>query len=233
MKRFFYALMIIGVLFPKIVKADEWLVPYVGVYYSENKEYKLIVIPTFVPPKYYRYSYKSNKHPKSKRLLRKKEELEQQITPCIAELYRISETGSILIWNKPLLNDICPVHAIVTNDGSSVATFDNWYSMGYGENVFVVYDENGEAKKSYELKEISPFPIDYYLKSVVSIWWNKSGILDTYDSLLLWRNKDTLPSYIANDCRFIDNERIEIVFETRENIQKKRVYNVKSLEFEK
>jgi hypothetical protein len=32
--------------------------------------------------------------------------------------------------------------------------------MGYGKNIFVVYDENGEAKSSYQLKEISPFPLN-------------------------------------------------------------------------
>ena len=232
MKRFFYGLMIIGVLFPTIAKADSWLTPRGALtYYSENREYKLIVNPKFVPPKYYRYSYKSNKHPKSKRFLRKKEKLEQEITPCIAELYRRSETGSTLIWKQTLLNDVCPVYAIVANDGSSVATFDNWGSKGYGKNVFVVYNENGEAKRSYELEEISLFRLNDYKTTRSSIHWLAAA-------------------------RFSDNERIEIVFEPKSvsayarsfstsfilskqlvsiytESPTKRVYNIKSLEFEK
>jgi len=229
-------LIFIGILVTTIAKADEWFMPQVSAYYSENNEYKLIVTPTFFPENYFRYLYKSDKRPKSKRILRKIEELEQGITPCVAELYKESETGSVLIWKKPLLNDICPIHAIVANDGSSVATFDNWYSMGYGKNIFVVYDEKGEAKRSYKLEEISPFPLDDYMKSVVSLWWNNSGSFKSdswiWNNLETFRNRGTFPSYLANDCIFIDNERIEIIFDSKENIQRRRIYNVKSLEFE-
>ena len=199
--------MLIGILIPTIVKADKWPQPKVETYYSKNTEYKLIVTPKLVPHKYSRYSYKSRKHPKSKRFLFKKEELEQKITPCTAKLYKGGETEGILIWEKTLLNDICPVYAIVANDGSSVATLDNWGSMGHGINVFVIYNE--KAYKSYELKEISPFPISDYTTSKLSIRWCKH-----------------------REVIFIDNERIKIVFETKQNIQSSRVYNVKSLEFE-
>ena len=235
MKRFlqhlYYILIFIGILVPTIAKADDWFMPQISAYYSENREYKLTITPKFFPKNYFRYMYKGNKRPKSKRILRKIEELEQRITPCVAELYRESETGSVLIWKKLLLNDICPVHAVVANDGSSVATFDNWYSIGYGKNIFVVYDKNGEVKMSYELKEISPFPLDDYMKSVVSLWWNKSGISMAPDSWIL-NNRGMFPSHIANDCKFTDNERIEIVFDTKDDIQKRRIYNVKRLEFE-
>ena len=221
MKRFlqhlYYILIFIGILVPTIAKADSWLPAHIRIYYSENKEYKLIITPKITSKKYdWWYYYKSNDHPQTKKVLRKKERFMRNIKeqdtifiPCTAELYRISKTDSILIWQKPLLNEIGPVDAIVANNGSSVVTFDNWYSRGHGENVFVVYDENGEAKMSYELKEISPFPLNDYKESKTSIHWYRYG-----------------------NIRFIDNERIEIIFVTREDIQRKRVYNVKGLEFE-
>ena len=220
MKRFLqylhYVLIFIGILVPIIAKADTWDLPKVRSYYSENKEYKLIITPKIVSAKYYVWDYyKNNKHPQTRRVLRKKEKFMQTISPqdtilipCIAELYRINKTDSIQIWKKPLLNDICPVNVIAANDGSSIATFDNWLGKGHGKNVFVVYDENGEAKRSYELEEITPFSLSDYRMSVTSTHW-------------------------LSEARFSDNERIEIVFETREHIQTKRVYNVKSLEFEK
>jgi len=231
-----YVLILIGILIPMIAKCDVWSSPKINTYYSENREYKLIVTPTMIPDKYYQWSYyKSNKHPQTRRILRQKERFMRNISsqdtiriPCSAELYRVTETDSIQIWKKTLLNDISPVHTIIANDGSSVATFDNWYGTGYGKNVFVVYNETGEAKKTYTLEEISPFPLNDYLRTVSSLFWYR-------------------------EVRFINNERIEILFAT-ENVNVhmdlfyaftivssgkhtessiKRVYNVKSLEFEK
>jgi len=210
-----YILTLLGILVPIISKADSWVSASVKTYYSENKEYKLIVTPRIVSDKYYQWSYyKSNKYPQTKSAIRKKERFMRDITtqdtiliPCTAELYRENETESFLIWKKTMLNDICPVYAIVANDASSIATIDNWYSTGYGVNIFVVYNENGEAKRTYKLEEITPFPLNDYKRTISSLHWN-------------------------TNFKFIDNERIEIVFETIENLQNKRVYNTKSFEFE-
>ena len=129
------------------------------------------------------------------------------ITPCKAELYKIIGTDSVLIWRSNLLNDICPVHALVANDGSSIATFDNWYSSGYGFNTLVIYNDKGQAKKTYKLEEISPFPLNEYMKSISSLHWNGGEL-------------------------YIDNNRIEITFLTENKSIAKRIYNLKKLEFE-
>lgn len=196
-------------------KADTWDNPRVKTYYSENKEFKLIITPKMTSEKYYLWDYyKTNKHPQTKKILKKKEKFMQNISvqdtiriPCTAGLYKINGADSILIWERPLLNEVCPVYAIVANDGSSIATFDNWYSTGYGVNVFVVYDKKGNAKKTYKLEEISPFPLNDYSMSISSLYWRK-------------------------DVRYIDNDRIEIIFETDDNKTTKRIYNLKRLEFE-
>ena len=127
--------------------------------------------------------------------------------PCTAELYQINGADSVLIWERPLLNEVCPVYAIVANDGSSIATFDNWYSTGYGVNVFVVYDEKGNAKKTYKLEEISPFPLNDYMMTISSLHWNIGE-------------------------KYIDNGRIEIIFGAEDDRQISKIYNIKKLEFE-
>ena len=210
-----YVLILFGLLISMIAKADTWDNPRVKAYYSDNKEFKLIITPRKTSGKYYIWDYyKSNNHPQTKKILRKKEKFMRSISaqdtiliPCKGELYRIEGTDTILIWERTLLNDVCPVYAIVANDGSSIATFDNWYSTGYGVNVFVVYDEKGNAKKTYKLDEISPFPLNDYSMSISSLYWRK-------------------------DVRYIDNEKIEIVFATDDNKTTKRIYNLKRLEFE-
>ncbi len=210
-----YLLILFGLLVSMIAKADTWDSPRVKTYYSDNKKFKLIITPRQTSDKYYLWDYyKSNNHPQTKKILRKKEKFMRSISaqdtiliPCKGELYRIEGTDTILIWERTLLNDVCPVYAIVANDGSSIATFDNWYSIGYGVNVFVVYDEKGNAKKTYKLDEISPFPLNDYSMSISSLYWRK-------------------------DVRYIDNEKIEIVFATDDNKTTKRIYNLKRLEFE-
>jgi hypothetical protein len=197
-----------GLLISMTAKADFWDNPRVKTYYSENKEFKLVITPKMTSDKYYLwYYYKSNKHPQTKKILRKKEKFIRNISehdtiriPCTGELYQINGTDSVLIWKRPFLNEVCPVYAIVSNDGSSIATFDNWYSIGYGVNVLVVYDNKGNARKTYKLEEISPFPLNDYSMSISSLYWRK-------------------------DVRYIDNDRIEIIFETDDNKTTKRIYN--------
>src|SRR5690554_323304 len=212
-----YLLILFGLLVSMIAKADTWGNPSVKTYYSDNKEFKLIITPKRTSDKYYLWNYyKSNNHPQTKKILRKKKKFMQSISaqdtvliPCKGELYMVKgTTDSVLIWERTLLNDICPTYAIVANDGSSIATFDNWYSTGYGVNVFVVYDEKGNARKTYKLEEISPFSLNDYLLSISSIIW--------YDKV-----------------EFIENNRIELVFETRDKRKKTMIYNTKELEFEK
>lgn len=130
------------------------------------------------------------------------------MTPCTAELYQIKGTDTVLVWKVKMLNDNCPIYAIVANDGSSVATFDNWYSIGYGVNVFVVYNKKGEARKTYKLEEFTPFPLNEYSMSISSLYWRK-------------------------DVRFIDNYRIEIVFENENKKLINKIYSINNLEFEK
>jgi hypothetical protein len=219
MKRFLqqphYFFIVIGILLPLIVEADVWNAPSVKTYYSENKKYKLVVTPQIIPDKYYEWYYYKNKHPQTKKILRKQGKFMQNISeqdtvliPCTAELFKLNVIDSTLLWKKPLLNYTCPVYAIVANDGSSVATFDNWYSTGYGVNVFVVYNEKGEAKKTYKLEEITPYPLNDYSRSISSIHWN-------------------------NEVKYIDNERIKIIFETEDKKHTKRIYDLQQLEFEK
>jgi hypothetical protein len=145
-------------LLPYTLNADVWDTPKEKVYYSENKSFKLIVIPTIIPEKYYRWNYYKNSkvnfnlagQKRQKRFLESITENDTVLTPCYGKLDCISGTDTSLIWERKLLNENCPLDVIVSNDGSTIVTFDNWYSAGHGVNVMVVYNEIGDAKRTYK-----------------------------------------------------------------------------------
>jgi len=94
-----------------------------------------------------------------------------------------SQSGDIL-WKRKLVNEVAPVEALVSADGSYVVTFDNWHSVGYGDDVVVIYGRSGELIRSLSLADIvgaeraSDFP-----RSVSSIWWSGKHRLESGDVL--------------------------------------------------
>lgn len=75
------------------------------------------------------------------------------------------------VWNRPLLNNVAPVHAIVSPAGRGV-TFDNWHAMGYGNNVVVIYDHAGQPVRAMALADFLPEPwVNALPRSVSSVWW--------------------------------------------------------------
>lgn len=74
-------------------------------------------------------------------------------------------------WRRPLLNDVAPVDAVVTNDGR-VITFDNWHSMGFGATAVVIYNAQGAPLRRLSLPEF--LPRDYVIalpRTVSSLDW--------------------------------------------------------------
>jgi len=198
-----------------ICKADSWAPYKMKEYYSENKEYKLVVTPQFTPKNYSDWIYfKKTTNIHNKVIDRKRKKFFDALTendtvliPCNGKLFHIIGTDTTLIWKRKLLNEISPVFAIVSNDGSSVVTFDNWFSNGYGGNVMVVYNEKGDAKKTYSLSDISPYPLNDYVTSISSIWWSAGA-------------------------KYIDTDRIKIEFHTEKKDTTTRIYNAKLFVFE-
>lgn len=64
------------------------------------------------------------------------------------------------------------VDVLLTRDGSAFITFDNWHSMGYGANVVVIYNRQGEVVSQRGLNQILPeWFVAAQPRSVSSIWW--------------------------------------------------------------
>ena len=76
------------------------------------------------------------------------------------------------VWDKPLVNDVSPVSALVSDGGEYVATFDNWHSTGWGDDAVVIYNDQGETVRSMGLTDFLPQAYFEALpRTVSSIWW--------------------------------------------------------------
>ena len=83
------------------------------------------------------------------------------------------------LWDKPLQNRLSPVTAVVANGGWRIVTFDNYYSVGYGDEVIVFYNETGDLIKKYALEDLlSKEELDRVPRSVSSRWWRSQVRLD-------------------------------------------------------
>ena len=177
---------------------DTWLEPTIKRYYSSDSTYFVDIIPRKVPAKYYRWI---NATEKRKKRFHPSDTL---ITPCHAIMYKNTPDGIEQIWEQKLINRICPVTAIVSESGEYLVTFDNWYSMGYGVDVMVVYNSRGELLKRHMLEDISPFPINTYSITISSLWWRCGQ-------------------------EFINNYEISICFQDENDEIIKKIYNLHEL----
>lgn len=79
----------------------------------------------------------------------------------------------------PLLNEVAPVSALVSADGRYFVTFDNWHSMGYGDDVVVLYRGDGTVIRKYSLVQLlSEKRVASLPHTVSSIWWSGTHRLD-------------------------------------------------------
>lgn len=182
--------------------ADFWKSPEIILKYSQNKEYLLKVYPTKYPDNFWTCKYQRQLN---------KGIVKNSISPCHAVLYRISNSDTIEVWNKPFINPVSPVNAVVANDGKSVVTIDDWYNAG-SKHTLVVYGEEGELIEDFTLEDITPFPLEQYSRSISSIHWGG-------------RVKD-------GNVQYLDNERLVISFRNAKGEERKRIFNIETGKFE-
>ena len=75
------------------------------------------------------------------------------------------------IRSFPLSNEVAPVSALVSSDGQYLVTFDNWHSVGWGDNVVVIYRTDGSINRKYSLMQLlSEKKVRKLPTTVSSIW---------------------------------------------------------------
>jgi len=173
------ALLAIGAFAP--AHADSWRLPKKEKYYSPNKKYYLEVIPKKLESQLKYFEGKVEGRDNAGALKGVKENRAKVVFYA-----RRADGGYSKKWEFPLLNEVSPVSALVSNRGDFVVAFDNWHSVGYGDNVVVIYRSGGTLVKKFGLEDLlTEGDIETLPRSVSSIWWGGEHYIDEASGILV------------------------------------------------
>ena len=163
----FLILVAIGLGFSySLALADKWPLPQKQEFYSPHKRFSFEVVPRKLESqlRYFVDKSKGKKNAGSPP--------GGATNRCRGRLYRIeSDNRRTMVWSSLLSNDVAPVDALVTDAGDFVVTFDNWHSVGYGDDVVAIYGSGGKLVHKYSLEDLLGRDVKRVLKSVSSRWW--------------------------------------------------------------
>ena len=154
------------------VFADSWALPGPQKYYSGSRRYYFEVIPRALESQSKYFEDKvAKKEPAGSRPGAGE-------NYCRGVFHRQREDGTYeKVWESRLSNDVAPVSALVSDGGEYVATFDNWHSVGYGDDVVVIYGPGGKLVRKFALSDIVPTTSNLP-RSVSSIFWGGKHQID-------------------------------------------------------
>jgi hypothetical protein len=190
------ALIPFALLFGTSAWADSWLPPRTETYVSADGSARVTITPRPISgPLSYFQDEVDGEEPAGQR------PGSDQMMP-IAPLEHLGDDGHWQSdWKVPLVNDVAPVTALVAADGRYLVTFDNWHSMGYGNDVVVIYDSRGVLIRQMSLADILPASwIAFLPRSVSSLRWGGDHHFNDDEDVVVLRIRE------AGERRF-DTER--------------------------
>lgn len=117
------------------------------------------------------------------------------------------------VWRTQLSNEVAPTQVLLTNDGESVLTLDNWFGVGYGDDVVAIYNRHGQLAK-YSLDQIATPGREQLFTTTSSRHWRANGIelsvadgedahyavwLDWANQWVAWRLRDGQPIKVTGE----------------------------------
>ena len=163
------------------VAADTWALPKKEKYYSPNKKYYLEVTPKKLESQLRYFEDKVEGRDNAGAVKEIKDNRAKG-----AFYARRADGAYSKKWEFPLVNEVSPVSALVASNGGYLATFDNWHSAGYGDDVVVIYRANGTLVKKFGLEDLlTEGDIETLPRSVSSIWWGGEHYIDEPNGLLV------------------------------------------------
>lgn len=172
----------LSLVFPVLANGDQWSLPEPRKYFSPNKTYCLEVIPKKLESqlKYFEDKVNNRENPGAAK--------GHESGPK-GILYRANKGGSYRrIRSFPLVNEVSPVDAIVSNTGNYFVTFDNWHSAGYGADAVVIYRSDGSLVRRLALEDfLTENDIDTLPTTISSRWWGRDHYIDKEANILVLR----------------------------------------------
>jgi TonB family protein len=161
--------------------ADSWRLPKKRKYYSPNKRYYLEVTPKKLGSQ---LEYFEGKVAGSEKAGARKGAKENRAKGAFAA--RRADGSYSKRSEFPLVNEVSPTSALVSDGGDYVVTFDNWHGVGYGDDVVVIYRSDGSLVNKFGLGDLlTEGDIETLPRSVSSIWWGGGHYLDEKSGLLV------------------------------------------------
>jgi len=178
----FIAFVLIGIgTFVSVINADSWALPKKEKYYSTNKMFYFEVTPKKLESQLKYFKDKAEGRENAGAVSEVKDNRAKG-----AFYVRRADGGYSKKLEFPLVNEVSPVSAVVSSKGDYVVTFDNWHSVGYGDDVVVIYCSNGAMIKKFGLEDLlTEGDIETFPHSASSIWWGGSHYLDPNGLLVL------------------------------------------------
>lgn len=161
--------------------ADSWMPPTPKTYVSADGAWRFTVTPRAISSPLAFFQDKVAHHPSAGAIPGNL----QKSAQGFMEHRQAGEWQAV--WNRPLLNEVGPVSAIVSPTGR-VATFDNWHGMGHGKDAVVIYGGDGAPVRAMALADFLPAVwVDSLPRSVSSIWWGNGHHFSADGSRLVLR----------------------------------------------
>lgn len=192
------AIVLIGLL-ATAARADSWALPETKQYLSDDGRWRFTVTPRELAGQLQYFEDKvANRENAGARP-------GDTRTHASARMERREREQWSTVWTGPLTNEVAPVAAIVSSTGQAT-TFDNWHTVGWGDNVVVIYDTRGQVVRSMGLKDF--LPADYVKalpRSVSSVWWGRDHRYSSDGTRLLLRV--VVPSeqeQLSGDAQYVE-----------------------------
>lgn len=168
---------IVAAFTPNTACADSWAMPETEITLSENGQFRFTVEPAPIGSQIEYFGEEAL-------AARDGTEVERPSAFGLLER-RNADGGWEPVWGTALVNAVAPVTAKVSDDGRFVITFDNWHSVGLGENVIVIYGEDGKLVRSMALTDLVPQEyMDALSRSISSVWWKRGDSFSADDTVL-------------------------------------------------
>lgn len=177
------------------VLADSWHLPKQTKYCSPNKKFCLEVTPKKLESQLKYFQDKVDRNPNAGA---------DNSAPKNFCKGKFLVRNSLGVYQAktvfPLVNEVAPVEAIVSDDGNFFVTFDNWHAVGYGEDVVAIYRSDGKLVRKLALEDIfTANDIETFSLSTSSRHWGRDHYIDHRKSILVLRAvTDQQPLYATN-----------------------------------